>query len=168
MPERVVAPMRVNRARLRRMLRALGPWSMTMSRRKSSIAGYRYSSMAGWRRWISSMKRIEPRERLVRMPARSPAFSIMGPLVVLTSTPMALPRMKARVVLPSPGGPERRMCWRTSPRALAASTMSWRRSTVFRCPRKSWKRGGRREASNASSAWASAAEVSKNLFAISD
>jgi len=49
-PERVVAPTRVNFARLRRTLRALGPWSMTISSLKSSIAGYRYSSMAGCRR----------------------------------------------------------------------------------------------------------------------
>ena len=31
MPERVVAPTRVNFGKLRRTLRALGPWSMMMS-----------------------------------------------------------------------------------------------------------------------------------------
>jgi hypothetical protein len=37
-PLRVVAPMRVNFGIERRTLRALGPWSIMMSRRKSSIA----------------------------------------------------------------------------------------------------------------------------------
>ena len=64
------------------MERAFGPWSMIISSRKSSMAGYRYSSMAGCRRWISSINRISPFSRLVSTPARSPAFSIWGPEVV--------------------------------------------------------------------------------------
>ena len=37
------------------------------------------------------------------------AFSITGPEVTRTFLPSSLPRMKARVVLPRPGGPESRM-----------------------------------------------------------
>ena len=42
------------------------------------------------------------------MPARSPAFSICGPLVVWIFVPAVVAMILASVVFPSPGGPERR------------------------------------------------------------
>ena len=72
------------------------------------------------RRWISSMNSTSPSSRLVSSPARSPAFSMVGPLVLLRLAPMALARMLARVVLPRPGGPLSRMWSSASPRCWAA------------------------------------------------
>jgi len=114
-PLRVVAPMSVKRGRFNRTLRAFGPWSMMMSSLKSSIAGYRYSSMVFCRRWISSMNSTSPASRFVSRPARSPAFSMVGPLVDLRLAPIALARMLAMVVLPRPGGPLSRMWSSASP-----------------------------------------------------
>ena len=50
------------------------------------------------------MNRMSPSSRLVSRPARSPAFSTTGPEVTRTCLPSSWPRMKARVVLPRPGG----------------------------------------------------------------
>ena len=100
------------------------------------------------RAWISSMKRMSPRSRPVSRPARSPAFSMVGPLVHLMFTPIACERMCARVVLPRPGGPLRRMCSSTSPRCRAASTITSSCSRTFSCPANSLNAGGRREMSN--------------------
>src|SRR5216110_1812195 len=97
------------------------------------------------------MKRTSPFSRLVSNPASSPAFSMTGPLVFLTFTPIAFAMMLARVVLPRPGGPLSRMCSRTSPRFFAASTRSSRRSQTFTCPVNSLNIGGRSETSNAGS-----------------
>lgn len=93
------------------------------------------------------MKRMSPSSRLVRRPARSLGFSMTGPEVMRTLVPISWPRMKARVVLPRPGGPERRMCLRAWERDLAAPTMTLRRSMVLVWPVKSLKDGGRRAAS---------------------
>src|SRR5438270_205988 len=53
--------------------------------------------------------------------ARAPAWSMAGPLVVLMPTPSSLAMMLARVVLPSPGGPQRRTWSTCSPRRRAAA-----------------------------------------------
>ncbi len=49
--------------------------------------------MVACSRWISSMKSTSPRSSVVSSPARSPAFSMIGPLVLLMFTPMALAMM---------------------------------------------------------------------------
>src|SRR5919198_1082942 len=58
-----------------------------MSRRKSSSAGYRISSIARFSRWISSMKRTSRASRPVRIAAMSPFRSSAGPATVLRPTP---------------------------------------------------------------------------------
>src|SRR5215468_8274633 len=95
------------------------------------------------------MKSTSPFSRLVRSPASSPAFSTTGPLVFLMFTPIALAMMWASVVLPSPDGPLKRMCSSTSPRFLAASTISSSRSRTFTWPVNSLNAGGRSEISKA-------------------
>ena len=87
------------------MLDAAGPLPTTMSSWKSSIAGYRISSTARDRRWISSMNSTSPSSSLVRIAARSPARSSAGPDVTCRWTPISVATMPASVVLPSPGGP---------------------------------------------------------------
>ena len=52
---------------------------------------------------------------------------IIGPLVFLILPPIAVARMCASVVFPSPGGPLKRIWSSTSSRCLAASTISSRR-----------------------------------------
>ena len=86
-------------------MRALGPLPSTMSSWKSSIAGYRISSTARPRRWISSTKSTSPSARLVRMAARSPARTRAGPDVIRKPAPISLATIPASEVLPSPGGP---------------------------------------------------------------
>src|SRR5687767_6126645 len=107
--------------------------------------------MVGWSRWISSMNRTSPFSRLVSKPASSPAFSITGPLVFFTFTPMAFAMMFASVVFPRPGGPLSRICSSTSPRFFAASTSSSSRSQTFTWPVNSLNIGGRSETSKAGS-----------------
>jgi hypothetical protein len=85
------------------------------------VNGYRISSTVRLILWISSMKRISFCERLVRIAARSPAFSMAGPLVIRIFTPISLAITPARVVFPSPGGPYRRTWSRDSRRSFAAS-----------------------------------------------
>ena len=46
--------------------------------------------------------------RFVRRAARSPAFSIDGPVVICMATPISDAMMPASVVLPNPGGPYKR------------------------------------------------------------
>ena len=67
--------------------------------------------------------------------------------MVWSWVPAAPEMMLARVVLPSPGGPERRTCSRTSSRCWAASTMRVRRSLILSCPWNSLNAGGRRDCS---------------------
>ena len=64
------------------------------------------------------MKRIEPSAALVRKGITSIFLSSAGPLVMFSSTPSSLCRTVANVVLPSPGGPSKRMCGSGSPRFL--------------------------------------------------
>ena len=55
--------------------------------------------------WISSINKISPGVRLVRIAAKSPAFSMAGPEVIRIFTSISLAIMPASVVFPSPGGP---------------------------------------------------------------
>src|ERR1700686_1556793 len=97
------------------------------------------------------MKSTSPFSRLVNKPASSPAFSITGPLVFFTFTPIAFAMMLASVVFPKPGGPLSRICSRTSPRFFAAATRSSRRSQTFTWPVNSLNIGGRSETSKTGS-----------------
>jgi hypothetical protein len=90
----------------------------------------------------------EPFWMFVRMPARSPAFSICGPEVVWSCVPAARAMRLAKVVLPKPGGPDSRTWSSTSERCFAASSMSRMRSLTFSWPMNSENAGGRRETSN--------------------
>ena len=57
------------------------------------------------KRWISSMKRMSPFLRLVKIAAKSPDFSITGPEVLFIFAPISEAIIFARVVFPRPGGP---------------------------------------------------------------
>ncbi len=92
-PCRVVAPTSVKRGTLSRTERAPAPCSSMMSMKKSSIALYRYSSTVVLSRWISSMNRMSPGSSEVSSPARSPGFSIAGPLELLRLVPRSLAMM---------------------------------------------------------------------------
>jgi len=80
----------------------------------------RHALVALFNLCISSTKRISFSCRLVRRAARSPAFSMVGPEVILMFTPISLAITDAIVVLPSPGGPARRTWSSGSPRIFAA------------------------------------------------
>lgn len=95
----------VNWGRSRRRVRAEGPLPNMMSRAKSSMAEYMVSSTVLFRRCISSMKRMSPFSRLVRMEARSPERARAGPEVMRILAAISRETIWARVVLPRPGGP---------------------------------------------------------------
>ena len=117
-PARVVAPTSVKGARSIRTLRAAGPSPMMRSSWKSSIAGYSTSSMAGCRRWISSMNSTSRGCRLVRMAARSPARWITGPEVARKPTPSSRATICAKRRLPEAGRPvQQHMVERLAPAA---------------------------------------------------
>ena len=120
----VVAPIRVNLGTFNLTERAPGPCSSMISMKKSSMALYKYSSTVELKRWISSIKRISPSCKEVRSPARSPGFSIAGPLEDLTLQPRSLPMIYASVVLPNPGGPDNQIWSRGSFLSFAARTKS--------------------------------------------
>jgi hypothetical protein len=119
---------------------ALGPSDRRISICQSSIAGYRNSSMIGRKRWISSMNRMSPSRWFVRMPTRSAGFSRIGPDVALKFTPISRASREPKVVLPSPGGPWKRMWSRGSRRCLAAWMAMDRASRTLACPMNSDRR----------------------------
>src|SRR5438105_4333098 len=122
-----------------------------MSRRKSSRAGYRISSIARFNRWISSTKRTSCRSSPVRIAAMSPWRSSAGPATQRMPTPSSSRTMWARLVLPSPGGPTSRTWSSASSRALAAvsAIVSW--SLIRSWPTNSARRRGRSDSSRTSS-----------------
>ena len=63
--------------------------------------------------------------------AKSPGFSIAGPLVILRFTFISFAIIPARVVLPSPGGPYKRTWSRVSRLRFAASIKIERFSLTF-------------------------------------
>lgn len=105
--------------------------------------------MIGRRRWISSMKRMSPSRRFVRIPTRSPGFSSTGPDVVLMFTPSSRAMSIASVVFPSPGGPWNSVWSSGSRRASAASIAIFRLSLTLGWPMNSASRCGLRESSTA-------------------
>ena len=94
------------------------------------------------------MKRTSFVSSEVSIPAKSPGLSSTGPEVILNPTPSSFAMILLKVVLPNPGGPCRRVWSSDSPRYFAASTNTRRFSTIFCCPLKSSKLGGRRAFSN--------------------
>src|SRR5574341_524724 len=93
------------------------------------------------------------------MAARSPARSSTGPEVDLMLTPISWAMMFASVVLPSPGGPQKRTWSRASPLPFAASMKTRRLSLIRSCPTKSSKRSGRREWSSVTSSLSCSEEM---------
>jgi hypothetical protein len=73
------------------------------------MARYSISSAERAIRWISSMKSTSPGVNDDRIAARSPACWMAGPLDMRSGLPLSWAMIIARVVLPSPGGPARRM-----------------------------------------------------------
>src|SRR5699024_1965669 len=104
-PALVVAPTNVNGGKSIRTDLALGPVPMTISRKKSSIAGYKTSSTAWGNLCISSINKTSPGSSEDSIAAKSPALSIAGPDVDLNWTSISLAIIAANVVLPNPGGP---------------------------------------------------------------
>ena len=70
-----------------------------------------------------------------------------GPLVIWMDVPSSFGRTVANVVLPSPGGPSKRMWPSGSLSFLDARTAISSRSATFRCPITSLRNFGRRAAS---------------------
>ena len=105
LPALVVAPTRVNFDKSNLIERAAGPFPIIISNAKSSIAEYRTSSTDLFNLCISSINNTSLSFKLVNIAAKSPAFSMEGPDVILMSTPSSLAIIFARVVFPSPGGP---------------------------------------------------------------
>src|SRR3954471_20306200 len=143
-PARVVAPTSVNGVISSGMAVAPGPFPTTTSTRKSSIAMYSSSSAGRAMRWISSMNNTSPGARLDSIAARSPDRSIAGPLVIFTEVPSSEPMMSARLVLPSPGGPDSRTWSGGRPRRLAPSRTRSSCRATFGWPMKSASECGRR------------------------
>ena len=89
------------------------------------------------------MNRTSPGARLDSIAARSPERSIAGPLVIFTDVPSSEPMISARLVLPSPGGPDSSTWSGGRPRRLAPSstsaswrlTLGWPMNSVSECGR---------------------------------
>ena len=105
-PARVVAPTSVNGAISSGIAVAPGPFPMTTSTRKSSMARYSISSAGRARRWISSMKITSPWLRWTRWRPGHRTRSMAGPLVMRSGAPSSAAMIIAMVVLPRPGGPD--------------------------------------------------------------
>src|SRR2546429_306637 len=93
------------------------------------------------------MNRISPAWSDVSMPTRSPGRSSTGPEVVRMFTPSSFAISRARVVLPSPGGPKKRAWSSGSRRCFAASIAIWSDSLTFAWPTNSSSLEGRSAAS---------------------
>ena len=115
-PVRVVAPTSVKRGRSSRIVRASGP---SRSRCRAEVLHRRVQHLfdGAGSPWISSMNNTPPSSRLVRIAARSPARSSVGPLVGCMRAPISVAMIPAKVVFPRPGGPAN-STWSTAcPRA---------------------------------------------------
>ena len=167
-PERVVAPTSVKGARSRRKVRAPGPCPITMSIAPSSIAGYSSSSMARGSRCTSSTNSTSFGSSAVRIEAMSPLRSRAGPEIVWIRLSISIATMKARLVLPRPGGPASRTWSHASPRPRAAATKvsNWR--TACSWPTQSPSRCGRSEPSTSRSSGSSSPAMIRASSLISD
>ena len=104
-PAFVVAPIRVNFGKGTRRVFTVCAFPVVMSRKKSSIAGYRISSVTLFSRWISSINKISPFFNDISMPMISLGRSRAGAEVILMFASSSFAITEASVVLPSPGGP---------------------------------------------------------------
>src|SRR5262245_1808402 len=130
---------------------APGPLPTTTSTRKSSIAMYSISSAGRAIRWISSRNSTSPSASEERIAARSPACWMAGPLVIRIGAPSSTAMIIARVVLPSPGGPDSSTWSGGRPRLSAACRISASCSLTRSWPISSASRRGRRVASTSRS-----------------
>ncbi len=96
------------------------------------------------------------------MAARSPARSSTGPEVVRSGAPISWAMMCASVVLPRPGGPNRRTWSSDSRRSRAARMKTRRLSTILSWPTYSVSRCGRSVASTCSSSGSGAGERTRS------
>ena len=101
------------------------------------MALYKYSSITGLSRCISSIKSTSPSSKLVSIPARSPGLSMIGPVVGRMLTPISSAIIYAKVVFPKPGGPDRITWSSASPRCLAAFMNTFKLSMAFCWPMNS-------------------------------
>src|SRR5581483_6484260 len=142
-PVRVVAATSEKRGRLSGSISAFGPSPTGISRRKSSIAGYRYSSTTACRRCTSSMNSTPRSSSDVKYDASVPLCSTAGAPTARRPTPSSPAIKCASVVLPMPGGPENSTWSSASPRRAAAATKTFKLSTTLRWPMYSSKVRGR-------------------------
>src|SRR5436190_15849850 len=105
------------------------------------------SSTTRGMRWISSMNRIDPSSRFVRNGSRSAGLARAGPEVIWIDVPISWGRTVAKVVLPRPGGPSKRV-WPSGSFSFLQALM-WMASflTIACWPMTSLSHFGRRAAS---------------------
>src|SRR5699024_12072405 len=120
LPALVVAPINVKGGKSIRILRASSPLPITISRKKSSIAGYKTSSTTLLNLCISSINNTSPGCKLDKIAAKSPGRSIDGPEMVLILTSISLAMILDKVVLPNPGGPNKKTLTKGSLLILAS------------------------------------------------
>src|SRR5436305_4606237 len=93
------------------------------------------------------MNRIEPSSMLVRNGKRSAGLARAGPLVIWIDVPSSLGRTVAKVVLPRPGGPSKRV-WPSGSLSFLQALMWMASFLTMACwPMTSLSHFGRRAAS---------------------
>src|SRR2546421_9826381 len=117
------------------------------------------SSTTRGMRWISSMNRIDPSSRFVRNGKRSAGLARAGPEVIWIDVPISCGRTVAKVVLPRPGGPSKRMWPSGSLSFLAALTAIFSFLTMACWPMTSRSHLGRKAASRRRSSSEGAADT---------
>ena len=100
-----MAPINVNFGKSSLIDFASEPLPIVISRTKSSNAGYKISSTTLLNLCISSINKTSYSSKLVKIPAKSPGFSIAGPEVILILECISFAIIPEIVVFPSPGGP---------------------------------------------------------------
>src|SRR5262245_38013106 len=107
------------------------------------------------------MNRISRLSSAVSSAARSPARSMIGPAVAFSGTPSSAAITCARLVLPTPGGPNSSTWSSASPRLLAASIATLRFAITWGWPTYSSRRRGRSDWSKPRSSSTARAETSR-------
>lgn len=129
----VVAPIRV-KGLIGSLI--LHPSGITISIRKSSIAIYNTSSIVGFKRWISSIKRISPASRLLSTLTSSLGLLNAYQVTTFKEVPICLERMPARVVFPNPLDPENKICPSSPALSFALSMAVFKTALIGSCPIK--------------------------------
>ena len=109
-PGLVVAPISVNLGSVSFIVFACSAEPIVIEINPSSIAEYRHSSANRFMRCISSMNTIQFSDTLFKRDATSAGFSMLLPTVVTIWEHISFATIFANVVLPSPGGPYKRIC----------------------------------------------------------